>query len=580
MLSIRNIIRLTPLAIILSTLYISMLPVEQSWSDGEMALTYIVPTAILLSMFINVTSKTFCKTGLIDILLIAWYLLIVVSAYIQNIFPVATIVLKSTLLLALFYAVRFSFEIQSYNRDYIAILIILVCLIEALLGIYQTITSCSRNNNYHITGTFLNPGPLGTLLSCGLILLFALMNKYRKVIQRNKSHYISNISLVLAGSIIATALLVTQSRSAILAFTICLLYMYRLRIRKHLWTICIGGVIFLFVLYLLKHRSADSRLIIWWVSINNITNHPLIGSGIGSFLNQYANGMAEISSNMKDGQFNNTDIIHYAFNYFLYIWVEQGVIGVFLFLSIIAVTFFNIRKNNSIIKWTLPILLITSLFSYTFELLPFQLITVIVCASLFSTKHICSKTHKTVIFALLIFFFILSILSIPYIKQRVTANIQYAQIAGIHTKEYIQDYYRLFPYMQENPKFLFDFAKTLANSKRYNDSNAILQKGQLISADPMFFVIQGNNYTEMGEFTLAEKYYKRGFAVMPNRIYPLYKLMLLYELKGQHSKSIKIAKRITSFPIKKFSTATKSMKNDAMRIINSDKIRASPPTKQ
>ena len=455
MLSIKNIISLTPLAIILATLYISILPVEQTWSDGEMALTYIVPTAILLSMFITITSKTSCKTGMIDILLIAWYLFIVAYAYIQNVFPVASIVLKSTLLLALFYAVRFSLEVHSDNRDYIAILIILMCLIESLLGIYQTITFCSRNNNYPMTGTFLNPGPLGTLLSCGLILLFALKNKYSKAIHTNRNHHIINITLVLVGGVIATALLVSQSRAAILALAICLLYMYRLRVKKHLWTICIGGVTFLIVLYLTKHRSADSRVIIWWVSLNNIINNPLIGSGIGSFLNQYANGMAEISSDMADGQFNNTDIVHYAFNYFLHVWVEQGAIGLFFVISIITVTICNIRKNNSIIKWTLPILLITSLFSYTFELLPFQLITVIVCASLFSNKHTYTKRHKTVIFTLLTFFLILSIFSTPHIRQRVTANVQYAQIAGIHTKEYIHDYYRLLPYLQENPKFLF-----------------------------------------------------------------------------------------------------------------------------
>lgn len=46
------------------------------------------------------------------------------------------------------------------------------------------------------------------------------------------------------------------------------------------------------------------------------------------------------------------------------------------------------------------------------------------------------------------------------------------------------------------------------HSNRYVDSNAMLRLGTLVSNDPMFYVLQGNNYCEMMLFDEAEKAYK------------------------------------------------------------------------
>lgn len=60
----------------------------------------------------------------------------------------------------------------------------------------------------------------------------------------------------------------------------------------------------------------------------------------------------------------------------------------------------------------------------------------------------------------------------------------------------------------------------------------------------------------------------KAFAIMPNRIYPLYRLMLLHQETGNMNKAKDMAKRIISMTPKIESPATKEMKDKAIDIIN------------
>lgn len=94
----------------------------------------------------------------------------------------------------------------------------------------------------------------------------------------------------------------------------------------------------------------------------------------------------------------------------------------------------------------------------------------------------------------------------------------------------------------------------------------MLRLGTLVSCDPMFYVIQGNNYSEMGFYQDAEHAYKKAFDIMPNRIYPLYKLMLLYNKQGDTEKTNDIARKVMAFNEKVISPATEDIKKRAIQI--------------
>lgn len=129
----------------------------------------------------------------------------------------------------------------------------------------------------------------------------------------------------------------------------------------------------------------------------------------------------------------------------------------------------------------------------------------------------------------------------------------------MHHEAFIKDYYELLPQESDNPRFLFDFAKTLREAGRFNDSNAMLRQGTLVSSDPMFYVLQGKNYKDMHCYGHAEASYKKALAVMPNRIYPLYQLMLLYKDTDQSIKMKKVASRILQSRPKVTSPATEEI---------------------
>ena len=89
----------------------------------------------------------------------------------------------------------------------------------------------------------------------------------------------------------------------------------------------------------------------------------------------------------------------------------------------------------------------------------------------------------------------------------------------------------------------------------------------------MFLIVQANNYQSTKVYSLAEEYYKRAFLIMPNRIYPLFKLMLLYKESGQKHKVKLMTFKVLNFKVKIESDATKYMKEQTTEVIHAKKLK-------
>jgi tetratricopeptide (TPR) repeat protein len=151
------------------------------------------------------------------------------------------------------------------------------------------------------------------------------------------------------------------------------------------------------------------------------------------------------------------------------------------------------------------------------------------------------------------------------IEQDKDANL----FTGMRNSAFLTDYNELLPYETDNPQYLFDFAKTLREEKRYMDSNAILRRGTLVSADPMFYIIMGNNYRDEQLYDMAREAYEKAYAIMPNRLYPLYQLMMMYDDTGNKKAATNMAKRIKHSYVKIPSKATEQMVEKADSILRS-----------
>lgn len=152
----------------------------------------------------------------------------------------------------------------------------------------------SPNSTDHIlTGTFVNPGPLGGPLS-----IISSMAAYL-VIYHDESDLPRYTKPVCAVTLVLSiaGLFATSSRAGILAFSISMIIM--LLTDKHITgrlktlstsklSITTSGILILLIisgslLYLSKKDSADGRILIWKVSSGMIRDNVVLGKGIGAF---------------------------------------------------------------------------------------------------------------------------------------------------------------------------------------------------------------------------------------------------------------------------------------------------------
>ena len=66
----------------------------------------------------------------------------------------------------------------------------------------------------------------------------------------------------------------------------------------------------------------------------------------------------------------------------------------------------------------------------------------------------------------------------------------------------------------------------------------------------------------MEAYTDAEAAYQKAYHVLPNRLYPLYQLMCLYEQTDERQKMWQMAQQVIEFNVKMESPATKKMQED------------------
>lgn len=134
-------------------------------------------------------------------------------------------------------------------------------------------------------------------------------------------------------------------------------------------------------LYFLKRGSADGRMLIWLVSSLSIAERPVAGHGVGSFLKSYSEGQAAFFSRHPDSAFVEVaGAPEYPFNELLGVGVEQGTIGMLFFISIAVLSVGRLLKRRDELAYGWIALLVCSLASYPFALLPFRVLAVLFVA--------------------------------------------------------------------------------------------------------------------------------------------------------------------------------------------------------
>ncbi len=125
-----------------------------------------------------------------------------------------------------------------------------------------------------------------------------------------------------------------------------------------------------------------------------------------------------------------------------------------------------------------------------------------------------------------------------------------------------EEYAPLYEELRRNPDYLFEYGRSLHKTGQYAKSDEVLAMGPYVSGDPMFYSVRGNNAKAAGRYGEAEYYYRHAFKMLPNRLYPLYLLAVLYHEQGKEEAFARTARAVEAFQSKVDSPATRRLKQE------------------
>lgn len=429
----------------------------------------------------------------------------------------------------------------------------------------------SRHHLFDVTGTFFNPGPYAIFVAVVLAVSVAWWYRHGEAFAgRGRWSRVGAWSVAAVAVFCFPVLVATWSRTAWVAVAVaaaCLLW--KAHRRMVLWgmgvAVCAGVAA-----YFLKQGSADGRLLMTMVAGRAWAGEWLCGHGLGGYAQAYGAAQEAFFAARPGSPLSVVaGSPEYAFNGVLGVGVEQGVLGAVpaLVLGLWSLAVLCRRGEVSAYGWL--VLLVSSLFSYPFALWPFLSLAVAWVALAVSLEAGTAEVRwwkRTAVWPVVAAggwcVWNLS----DDTARRVEAYEEFRRVRGIQDVAFLEDYRKKYEDLKAYPDFLFTFGTALREAGRYNESNAMLRQGTRVSCDPVFYTLMGNNYRDLGAVAEAESAYRKAFGMLPGRMYPLYRLMKLYEAEGQMRKAEEMARQIIAFRPKVDSPAVREMKNEAKKL--------------
>jgi hypothetical protein len=478
-------------------------------------------------------------------------------------------------------------------------------LVEVVWGLMQLYGFAdSQHGLFRTTGSLFNPGPYSGWLAMVLpmALGYAIVNYFNYKKHKVTHHFLLLVLNSVTVFCILITLPATMSRASWLAAlggSIFVIIMHSLvlnslsqgkslrltvrnyfqKYRKQIIILSVVAVILLAVsitwLFLLKKDSASGRAFTWKISLQTVVKHPF-GVGLGNFSGSYGDVQAEYFASGAGSEREEyvAGGVGYAFNEYLQICIETGIIPFLVFLAFVVCVFvIGVRDRNIFPTGSLVSLLIFASMSYPFNVLPFVIAFVFLSALCVTDSNNEKSQNKKPYPKFAVSAFLLTIpVSIVLLFQFSTFNLQfynaYKQWKSMSNmnREAIEEYAKLYPYLQDELKFLFEYAQSLSKLEQHSKSNEVLRRAMQISCDPMLYNIMGRNCQALKEYEQAEQCFKKAINLVPNRLYPHYLLAKLYYEMRLKDKAEKETNIVLTKPPKVKSKAVEEMRTELIKL--------------
>lgn len=501
------------------------------------------------------------------------------------------------LIIAFYFYGKVAIRIQKSNLFWMILAILLTGLIEAIWGLRQLYGfDYSQHARFKLTGSFFNPGPYACYLSVILPVAFYYLLRNSSCCQiklrpRYWPVYLRWGIAVVTVAAISVVLPAAMSRASWLAATggcgmVILYYLLqnrKVRVYYHTYKKrCIGVLPVLLLLvvigcigmYYLKKDSADGRILIWKISTQAILHHPK-GVGIGNFSGAYGQEQAAYFTSDRGTEQERyvAGNPEYGFNEFLQICLEQGILPFLLYMIIVVHSLYVGCKRRKVAPTaSLVALLIASMTSYPFSVLPFLIVLAFLLAWIHADENGKSMPELTLYFTLagVVLTGICLYNRYPtYDAYKKWKRCSLLYHSGVYQNA-VKEYRLIYPLLSDQLTFLFEYAQCLSKSEQYEESNDVLSKAARISCDPMLYNIMGKNYQALRQYDKAEQCYEMSANIVPNRIYPYYLMALMYEEMGEYKKAKVAAQIVLAKEPKVQSTAIREMRDNMKKWIDAD----------
>jgi len=436
----------------------------------------------------------------------------------------------------------------SYRKAYFVLALSLG--VEAIVGIGQFAGLWQGNGQFRVTGTFENPAGLAAYSAiCFPFALFFLP-------ERGKWLFGGGVALL---AVAAVAL--SGSRSGIAALVaVGTLYIWgrhavKGKIRRwwvlaFLGTIVLGGVL----LYNWKKDSADGRLLVWRCTAEMMADAPFAGHAPGSFQAEYMGYQAAFLERHPEGRWVwLADNVKHPFNEYLKLGAECGLAG----LAVLAVGLWWLwrgwRRNS---RERAPLFLgiagiaVCGLFSYPLNYPG-------VAALFFLLLGLIGREEKQIhwqgrrwCFPFISISLALVVFTGYWAKQEALwGQLSRMSLQG-NFAEAEQGYRVLYPFLRENPLFLYNYGAELHYAGCWSESLAIMEECAEGLDDVDVRLLLGDACERIGDDAGAERHFRQAASMCPVRFVPPYRLVKLYERTGRHEEAVCLAAELAEKPVK------------------------------
>lgn len=468
--------------------------------------------------------------------------------------------------------VRFRMAGRRYAKE-TGLTVAVLTVVLAMYGLGQWLHVIpAGGRSFPVVGTFDNPAGFASALAMGVPFVLPFVKHGRRGVQ---------VAAVSALLLVLAVLVAAQSRAALLA-TLAVLVLWAASSSRRpvgtFWKVAVPVLLAaaLVGMYFLKKDSADGRLLIWWVTLRLIMQHPVVGGGTHAFWRAYMPAQADYFRLHPDSRFALlADNVRHPFNEYLSVLLQWGVVGLLLLAIVVLLAVRAWRSHRDSEKDTFLLALvalgIVACFSYPMNY-PFAWIILTGGLATFGSATPAWRPRQ---FPSLVQTTIVTIVSTALL---VTSAIQYHYYEEWHNvahhrpavamEKLAEAYERLLPHMKRDSFFLYNYAAELYYHKRYEEATVMLEKASEYRCDYDIFHLKGDLQKDQHHLSDARDTYTSLTQMCPNRYIPIYRLFCIALDNKDLDEAMVLAKTILTKPIKVTSPQVEYIQKRTQLFIN------------